>query len=93
MAAQALPGGSVQLAPRCPQLAYALTVTFLLSSLQETMDLVREKGLFSFYEDGHGECCRVRKVGGVETSWGPRAGRAWSAQGWAGLGRAGAGPS
>lgn len=29
---------------------------------QETMDLVREKGLFSFYEDGHGECCRVRKV-------------------------------
>jgi len=26
------------------------------------MDLVRSKGLFSFYEDGHGECCRVRKV-------------------------------
>jgi adenylyl-sulfate reductase (glutathione) len=26
------------------------------------MDLVREKGMFSFYEDGHGECCRVRKV-------------------------------
>lgn len=26
------------------------------------MDLVREKGLFSFYEDGHGECCRIRKV-------------------------------
>jgi adenylyl-sulfate reductase (glutathione) len=26
------------------------------------MDLVRAKGLFSFYEDGHGECCRVRKV-------------------------------
>eukprot|EP00887_Chlorella_sp_A99_P007423 scaffold2.g7423.t1 len=25
-------------------------------------DTVREKGLFSFYEDGHGECCRVRKV-------------------------------
>ena len=25
---------------------------------------VRTKGLFSFYEDGHGECCRVRKVGG-----------------------------
>ena len=29
---------------------------------QETMELVRTKGLFSFYEDGHGECCRVRKV-------------------------------
>jgi phosphoadenosine phosphosulfate reductase len=26
-------------------------------------DLVRKKGLFSFYEDGHGECCGVRKVG------------------------------
>ena len=26
------------------------------------MELVRAKGLFSFYEDGHGECCRVRKV-------------------------------
>lgn len=24
--------------------------------------LVRKKGLFSFYEDGHGECCGVRKV-------------------------------
>lgn len=25
--------------------------------------LVRKKGLFSFYEDGHSECCAVRKVG------------------------------
>jgi phosphoadenosine phosphosulfate reductase len=25
--------------------------------------LVRKKGLFSFYEDGHGECCGIRKVG------------------------------
>jgi phosphoadenosine phosphosulfate reductase len=25
--------------------------------------LVRKKGLFSFYEDGHEECCDVRKVG------------------------------
>ena len=24
--------------------------------------LVREKGLFSFYEDGHKECCSIRKV-------------------------------
>jgi 3'-phosphoadenosine 5'-phosphosulfate sulfotransferase (PAPS reductase)/FAD synthetase len=23
---------------------------------------VREKGLFSFYKDGHKECCGVRKV-------------------------------
>ena len=26
------------------------------------MAFVREKGMFSFYEDGHTECCRVRKV-------------------------------
>ncbi|HEX6276986.1 MAG TPA: phosphoadenylyl-sulfate reductase, partial [Polyangiaceae bacterium] len=25
-------------------------------------ELVRKKGLFSFYEDGHGECCGIRKV-------------------------------
>jgi len=25
--------------------------------------LVREKGLFSFYRDGHSECCGIRKVG------------------------------
>jgi phosphoadenosine phosphosulfate reductase len=25
--------------------------------------LVREKGLFSFYQDGHQECCGIRKVG------------------------------
>ena len=25
-------------------------------------DLVRKKGLFSFYDDGHSECCGVRKV-------------------------------
>lgn len=24
--------------------------------------LVRDKGLFSFYRDGHGECCEIRKV-------------------------------
>nr|DAD20457.1 TPA_asm: hypothetical protein HUJ06_021920 [Nelumbo nucifera] len=28
----------------------------------EVQGLVRSKGLFSFYEDGHQECCRVRKV-------------------------------
>jgi phosphoadenosine phosphosulfate reductase len=24
--------------------------------------LVNEKGLFSFYRDGHGECCGIRKI-------------------------------
>jgi hypothetical protein len=33
------------------------------------MELVRAKGLFSFYEDGHQECCRVRKVGSQRPDW------------------------
>ena len=24
--------------------------------------MVRQKGLFSFYQEGHGECCEVRKI-------------------------------
>jgi phosphoadenosine phosphosulfate reductase len=28
--------------------------------------LVKKKGLFSFYEDGHGECCGIRKVEPLE---------------------------
>ena len=32
-------------------------------SLREAVDaLVTAKGLFSFYEDGHKECCQIRKV-------------------------------
>ncbi len=29
---------------------------------EAVQDLVRTKGLFSFYEDGHQECCAIRKV-------------------------------
>nr|AAC26855.2 5'-adenylylsulfate reductase [Ulva intestinalis] len=41
---------------------YKIRIEYTFPDAQETMDLVREKGLFSFYEDGHQECCRVRKV-------------------------------
>lgn len=41
---------------------YGIRIEYTFPDAQETMDLVRSKGLFSFYEDGHGECCRVRKV-------------------------------
>ena len=35
----------------------------LLSSDRQTLDaFVKQKGLFSFYEDGHQECCGIRKV-------------------------------
>jgi len=35
----------------------------ILSPYKEKLDpFVKEKGLFSFYEDGHKECCGIRKV-------------------------------
>ena len=37
---------------------YNIRIEYTFPDAQETMDLVREKGLFSFYEDGHQECCR-----------------------------------
>ena len=42
---------------------YAIKIEYTFPDAQEVMDLVREKGMFSFYEDGHQECCRIRKVG------------------------------
>ncbi|KAF5838025.1 5'-adenylylsulfate reductase [Dunaliella salina] len=41
---------------------YGIRIEYTFPDAQETMDLVRAKGLFSFYQDGHQECCRVRKV-------------------------------
>jgi len=41
---------------------YNIHIEYTFPDAQETIDLVREKGMFSFYEDGHQECCRVRKV-------------------------------
>ena len=41
---------------------YGIHIEYTFPDAQETMDLVRAKGMFSFYEDGHGECCRIRKV-------------------------------
>ena len=41
---------------------YGIRIEYTFPDAQETVDLVREKGMFSFYEDGHQECCRVRKV-------------------------------
>lgn len=41
---------------------YGIRIEYTFPDAQETMDLVRAKGMFSFYEDGHAECCRIRKV-------------------------------
>lgn len=41
---------------------YGIRIEYTFPDAQETMELVRAKGMYSFYEDGHQECCRVRKV-------------------------------
>ncbi|KAL8461454.1 hypothetical protein ACS0TY_032792 [Phlomoides rotata] len=41
---------------------YGIRIEYMFPDSGEVQDLVRTKGLFSFYEDGHQECCRVRKV-------------------------------
>lgn len=41
---------------------YAVQLDVLSPDADEVAALVREKGLFSFYRDGHGECCAVRKI-------------------------------
>ncbi|OAN95371.1 phosphoadenosine phosphosulfate reductase [Marinobacter sp. EhC06] len=41
---------------------YGIEIEVLFPDAQEVQDLVDKKGLFSFYEDGHSECCGIRKV-------------------------------
>ncbi|KAF5181841.1 Phosphoadenosine phosphosulfate reductase, partial [Thalictrum thalictroides] len=41
---------------------YGIRIEYTFPDAVEVQGLVRTKGLFSFYEDGHQECCRVRKV-------------------------------
>ena len=41
---------------------YGATIETLMPAPAAVAALVREKGLFSFYRDGHAECCAVRKV-------------------------------
>ncbi|XP_047940567.1 5'-adenylylsulfate reductase 3, chloroplastic-like [Salvia hispanica] len=41
---------------------YGIRIEYMFPDAAEVQDLVRNKGLFSFYDDGHQECCRVRKV-------------------------------
>ncbi|KAM7525239.1 hypothetical protein LguiA_015141 [Lonicera macranthoides] len=41
---------------------YNIHIEYTFPDAVEVQALVRTKGHFSFYEDGHQECCRVRKV-------------------------------
>ncbi len=41
---------------------YGIQVEVLFPDATAVESLVREKGLFSFYRDNHGECCGIRKI-------------------------------
>ena len=41
---------------------YQIEIELLTPDYQQLEALVKQKGLFSFYEDGHKECCGIRKV-------------------------------
>ncbi len=41
---------------------YKISIEVLSPDAEQVQNLVREKGLFSFYKDGHSECCGVRKI-------------------------------
>jgi len=41
---------------------YQVPIEVFFPQPQAVEKLVREKGLFSFYRDGHQECCNIRKV-------------------------------
>ena len=41
---------------------YGVAIEVFFPQAEAVEKLVREKGLFSFYQDGHKECCGIRKV-------------------------------
>jgi len=41
---------------------YGIAIHCVFPDRVRVEELVRKKGLFSFYQDGHGECCAIRKV-------------------------------
>ena len=41
---------------------YDLRIEYCVPAREDLEPFVRTKGLFSFYEDGHEECCGIRKV-------------------------------
>jgi phosphoadenosine phosphosulfate reductase len=41
---------------------YGIAIDMLAPDAGQVEDLVRRKGLFSFYRDGHQECCAIRKI-------------------------------
>ncbi|MCY4129133.1 MAG: phosphoadenylyl-sulfate reductase [Gammaproteobacteria bacterium] len=45
---------------------YNIEIDVLSPDNWDVEELVREKGLFSFYKDGHTQCCGIRKIASLE---------------------------
>ena len=41
---------------------FKIDIDFMIPNTKALEKFVKDKGLFSFYEDGHKECCTIRKV-------------------------------
>jgi phosphoadenosine phosphosulfate reductase len=41
---------------------YPIQLKVIFPDADQVQNLVQEKGLFSFYQDGHHQCCNIRKV-------------------------------
>jgi phosphoadenosine phosphosulfate reductase len=41
---------------------YGIAIDVMFPDAPQVQGLVEKKGLFSFYQDGHGECCGIRKI-------------------------------
>jgi len=54
---------------------YEIPIEVFFPEPEAVQSFVKEKGLFSFYEDGHKECCNVRKVAPLKRALHPL--RAW----------------
>jgi phosphoadenosine phosphosulfate reductase len=54
---------------------YGITIEAMFPQPDAVQELVRKKGLFSFYQDGHKECCGIRKVEPLVRALAPL--RAW----------------
>ena len=54
---------------------YGVSIELMLPQAEPLQALVEKKGLFSFYDDGHGECCGIRKLEPMRRALSKR--RAW----------------
>ncbi|MET0389613.1 MAG: phosphoadenylyl-sulfate reductase [Polyangiales bacterium] len=54
---------------------YGIEISLYSPPAEPLQAFVRTKGLFSFYEDGHSECCGIRKVDGLKRALAQH--RAW----------------